>query len=108
MWHSGESWVKLGSPPCRKSLPVPDVSSLSLYQTRFCPYCERVRVALRRFGLEIELRDVTETLTRRRELVEATGRSTVPCLRIANSDDSVDWMHESEEIIAFLERRFGS
>jgi glutathione S-transferase len=40
--------------------------------------------------------------------VKATGRQTVPCLRIERADGSVEWMHESEDINAYLKERFGS
>jgi len=81
---------------------------LSLYQTAFCPYCERVRAALRKLGVELALRDLNEQSAWRRELVAATGRATVPCLRIERGGGSVEWMHESEDIIAYLEQRFGN
>jgi len=87
---------------------MPDISDLSLYQTPFCPYCERVRSAARRLGLDLPLRDIYENPAYYEELVEATGRRSVPCLRIQRDDGSVLWMHESEDIAAYLERRFAS
>jgi len=83
-------------------------ADLALYQTRFCPYCERVRQAVQRLDLDLELRDIEASSERRRELVEATGRQTVPCLRIEREDGSVRWLHESQDIVAYLEERFGS
>jgi glutaredoxin len=85
-----------------------DLSGLALYQTAFCPYCARVRSAVRRLGLDLELRDIDASSARRRELLTATGRQTVPCLRIERADGAVEWMHESESIIAYLQERFGS
>jgi glutaredoxin len=87
---------------------MPDLSGLSLYHTPFCPYCERVGSTARRLGLDLELRDIDESSERRRELVMATGRQSVPCLRIEREDGSVEWMHESEEIAGYLEERFGT
>lgn len=87
---------------------MPDVSDLSLYQTPFCPYCELVRRSARRLGLDLPLRDIYENPAYRKELVEATGRPSVPCLRIQREDGSAVWMHESEDIAAYLEARFGS
>ena len=87
---------------------MPDASDLSLYQTQFCTYCERVRGAIARLGLEVERRDINESSIRRRELLEATGRQTVPCLRIARGDGADQWLHESSDIIAYLEQRFGA
>jgi glutathione S-transferase len=81
---------------------------LALYQTAFCPYCERVRGALRQLDVEIELRDLGAKAAWRRELLEATGRATVPCLRIERDGGEVEWMHESEDIVAYLAQRFGA
>ena len=85
-----------------------DEPKLALYQTAFCPYCERVRSALRRMNVEIPLRDIDGRLEWRRELMDATGRQTVPCLRIETPDGDVEWMHESADIVAYLEDQFGS
>jgi glutathione S-transferase len=81
-------------------------SALSLYEFDSCPYCQRVRQALARLGLEIERRDILAEPQHRRELVEATGRATVPCLRIDGGGGNVEWLHESLDIVAFLERHF--
>jgi len=85
-----------------------DASDLSLYQTGFCPYCRRVRDAIDRLGIDVELRDTAEDSSRRRELLQATGRQTVPCLRIEREDGTARWLHESADIIAYLEARFAS
>ena len=87
---------------------MPGSSGLSLYHTPFCPYCERVRSAARRLGLDLPLRDIDESFSHREDLVKATGRQTVPCLRVEREDGSVEWMHESEDIVAYLEERFGA
>jgi glutaredoxin len=87
---------------------MPDLSGLSLYHTPFCPYCEDVRSTARRLGLDLELRDINESSERREELVTATGRQSVPCLRIESEGGAVEWMHESEDIAAYLEERFGT
>ena len=83
-------------------------SGLSLYQTSTCPYCRRVRDAMKRLDLDVEARDINENPSRRDELVKATGRHTVPCLRIEGENGAVRWMHESADIITYLEERFGS
>lgn len=75
---------------------------LSLYHYFSCPFCTLVRRAIDQLGLRVELRDILESPDRRRELMEATGRQTVPCLRIESEDGEVEWMHESREIIAYL------
>ncbi len=78
------------------------VPGLSLYHFDGCPYCERVRAALSRLQLELELRDIQREPKYRDELVTATGKQMVPCLRIENGG-SARWMHESADIVRYLE-----
>jgi glutathione S-transferase len=80
------------------------VPGLSLYHFEGCPYCGRVRAALGRLGLALELRDIHKESRYRDELVAATGRQTVPCLRIEEGGKT-RWMHESLDIIRYLEER---
>jgi glutaredoxin len=76
--------------------------SLSLYHFVGCSFCTLVRRDIDRLGLDVELRDIHESSARRRELVDATGRSTVPCLRIESAAGEVEWMHESRDISEYL------
>jgi len=80
---------------------------LALYQFAGCPFCTRVSNAIEALGIEVEVRDTLYDAGRGRELVEATGRQTVPVLRIEEPDGSVRWLPESAEIVAYLEERFG-
>lgn len=84
-----------------------EVKQLALYQFASCPFCVRVRQAIDRLGVEVELRDVRRDPERLRELVQATGRTTVPCLRIEGPGGQVRWMHESAEIVRWLEEHCG-
>lgn len=81
------------------------IEGLSLYHFEGCPFCSRVRSALGRLGLEVELRDIQRDPARRAELVAATGRATVPCLRI-EEPPAARWLHESADIVRWLEARF--
>ena len=82
-----------------------DAATLSLYHFDSCPFCELVRLAVARLGVTVELRDIQTDPTHFYALIEATGRATVPCLRIdPDSGDSV-WMHESADIVRYLENR---
>lgn len=80
--------------------------NLSLYHFEGCPYCQRVRDAMRRLDLEIELRDVRASAEHLGALRAATGRSTVPVLRIEEADGKVRWMPESLDIVAYLDKEF--
>ena len=77
--------------------------NMSLYQFEACPFCVKVRRAMKRNALSIELRDAKNDNTHRTTLQNEGGRVKVPCLRIEKEDGSVQWMYESKEIIAYLE-----
>ena len=79
---------------------------LALYQTQFCPFCVKVRREIERLDIPLELRDVGRHPEYRQEQVAATGRATVPCLKITDDQGQVSWMYESDEIIRYLRRRF--
>jgi len=79
------------------------VPGLSLYHFEGCPYCGRVRDAMRRLGIELELRDIHQQPRHREELVGATGRQMVACLSI-EGPSGTRWMHESADIVRYLER----
>ncbi|MCV6589853.1 MAG: glutathione S-transferase N-terminal domain-containing protein [Marinobacterium sp.] len=80
--------------------------TLSLYQFEACPFCVKVRRVMKRNGLNIELRDAKKDAAHRAELEAGGGRVKVPCLRIENEGGDVEWMYESNDIIAYLEQRF--
>ena len=80
--------------------------NLSLYQFQSCPFCVKVRRRMHQLNLPIELRDAKNNPQFRSELAESGGRIKVPCLRIEENGE-VKWMYESNDIIAYLEQRFG-
>jgi len=79
---------------------------LALYHYETCPYCFRVRRALSRLGVEVELRNIHTDQRHLRDLVDARGIKTVPALRIHHDDGPDEWLGESRAIVAYLERRF--
>ena len=86
---------------------VDDVTStMSMYQFKTCPFCVKVRRELKRHALHIELRDAKNDAELKAELVRDGGRHKVPCLRIENADKSVEWLYESNDIIARLKSQF--
>lgn len=76
--------------------------NFSLYQFHACPFCVKVRRAIKRNGLNIELRDAKAEGIHRETLAAEGGKIKVPCLRI-EQDNTVTWLYESNDIIAFLE-----
>jgi len=83
------------------------VEGLALYQTEGCSYCVRVRHFVEQAGKSLEVRDLRANPDYFQELVAATGRRTVPCLRIETAPGEFEWMHESAHIIDYLAARFG-
>lgn len=81
---------------------------LSLYEFRGCPYCLKVRWAIRRLQLHIELRDATNDMSHRLALIEQGGRFQAPCLRIEQEDGGTRWLYESSDIIRYLEKHFSA
>jgi glutaredoxin 2 len=84
-----------------------DAKGLALYGYPACPFCRRVLSAIAELGLDIPLRDTMQDDAHNTALYEATGRETVPVLRIEEADGSVRWMPESLDIVAYLRERFG-
>jgi len=76
--------------------------SLSLYQLPSCPFCVKVRRSIKREGLKIELRNISANNDYRDELTREGGKHKVPCLRIEKSDGQVQWLYESNDVVAYL------
>ncbi|MDN6296467.1 MAG: glutaredoxin [Halomonas sp.] len=81
---------------------------LALYQFRTCPFCIKVRKEIARLGLKVERRDAQLDPVHKKALQEGGGRVKVPCLRIENDTGNVEWLYESDDINAYLHRRFGT
>jgi glutathione S-transferase len=81
-------------------------ASLKLYQYEACPFCVKVRRAMKRNTLSIETRDVKRSASAREELLAGGGNLKVPCLRIENERGQAEWLYESSDIVRYLEDRF--
>ncbi len=80
--------------------------ALKLYEYRACPFCVKVRRAMKRLNLPIETRDAKRQADWRDELAHEGGAVQVPCLRITEGDGTTKWMYESSSIIKYLDQRF--
>ena len=78
------------------------LSHLSLYQLPACPFCVKVRRAMKRNSFNIELKNINQQANYQDELIEFGGKRKVPCLRIANEDGTDTWMYESSDIVNYL------
>jgi glutaredoxin len=80
--------------------------SLALYQFSTCPFCIKVRQEMRRLSLPIEKRDAQHHTANRDALLQGTGATQVPCLRITEVDGQTRWLKDSAAIVAYLRERF--
>ncbi len=65
-----------------------------------------MKSAIEATNAPVEVRDTLVDPRWRKELVAATGRATVPVLRI-EEEGEVRWLPESDDIVAYLYERFG-
>ncbi len=79
---------------------------LSLYHYEGCPFCIRVRNIMRQMALPIEERNIHQSREYAEELYQQGGIYQVPCLRIESGENRVEWLYESNDIIAWLRREF--
>ncbi len=76
---------------------------LSLYQLPACPFCVKVRRAMKRQGLNIGIRDIKNE-NYREELLTEGGKAKVPCLKIEEPNKPVTWLYESSDIVDYLKQ----
>ena len=80
--------------------------SLALYQFNTCPFCIKVRQEMRRLSLPIEKRDAQHNAANREELLQGSGATKVPCLKITDNNGQTRWLQDSKAIVAYLRERF--
>jgi glutathione S-transferase len=57
-------------------------------------------------SLPIEKRDAQHNATNREELLQSTGATKVPCLKITEANGDTRWLQDSKAIVAYLRERF--
>ena len=80
--------------------------SLALYQFNTCPFCIKVRQEMRRLSLPIEKRDAQHNAANREELLQSSGATKVPCLKITDANGETRWLQDSKAIVVYLRERF--
>lgn len=83
-------------------------AKLTLYEFKACPFCVKVRRAMKRQALTIETRDAKRCEQSREQLLQGGGMVKVPCLKIEDEDGTARWMYESSVIIDYLQGRFAA
>ena len=81
------------------------MSDITLYRLQACPFCERVVRTLDDLGLDYRSRFVEPMHSERDVVKRLTGKRTVPA--IVDEATGVT-MSESANIVAYLERTYGS
>lgn len=79
-----------------------------VYRTAWCPYCQRAEALLAARGVTApELVDLDEQPDRRREMVERTGRTSVPQIFIGDAHvggcDDLHALDRSGELATLLQ-----
>jgi len=67
----------------------------------------KVRQEMRRLSLPIEKRDAQHHSANRDELLQGSGASKVPCLKITDSQGQTQWLQDSAAIVTYLRAQFG-
>jgi len=99
------SATRLGSGSrCRINSPRSGLEPLTLYNMEGSPYCRKVRESLSELDLEYVVRNLAKGSPKRKELAEQGGKVQVPYLIDPNSGTA---MYESDDIVSYLETRYG-
>lgn len=107
-------WEVLSRPRAMARLPAAQASvdracqDLVLYQFTTCPFCIKVRKELHGLALPIARRDAQHNAQYRAELLQGSGATKVPCLRITEANGSIRWLADSGAIISYLRGRFAA
>jgi glutaredoxin len=82
--------------------------NLALYQFSTCPFCIKVRQEMRRLSLPIDKRDAQHDSAHRAELLQGSGATKVPCLKIIDANGQTQWLQDSAAIVSYLRARFAA
>jgi len=80
--------------------------NLTLYELPGCPYCAKVKTKLSDLSLDYESIEVPRSHDERTEVEEVSGQTGVPVL--VDPDNGIEGMPESDDIVAYLDRTYGS
>lgn len=75
---------------------------LKLYTYEYCPYCDKVRDAFAKMGVDYEEVDAERGTPGSLELVELGGKQQVPFL--VDEEQGI-FMYESDDIISYARAR---
>jgi glutaredoxin 3 len=85
------------------------MAHIQVYATSWCPYCQMAKRLLREKGQDWDEVDVEEQPERRREMMERSGRATVPQIwigaRHVGGYDELRALESKGELDALLEAK---
>ena len=84
-------------------MPPRHLKNVQLYHFTTCPFCIKVRLAMKIMGISMEYKNIHANAEYRTQLIAGGGKPQVPCLRIVQND-AVRWLYESSDIIQFLKQ----
>lgn len=87
-------------------MTAPTQPTLALYHYLGCPFCMMVDRVVDQLGVDVQRHDILREPDARTQLIEATGRQTVPVLKIGEGADAT-WMPESRDIMRWLQEQYG-
>jgi glutaredoxin len=82
------------------------MATITLYELPGCPYCAKVIDTLEELDLEYDTVEVPRAHSERTDVKTVSGQTGVPV--IVDEAHGVDGMHESEDIVEYLERTYAA
>jgi len=79
--------------------------TLELYTLPGCPFCAKVETKLDELGLDYVEHEVPSSHGQRSEVEEVSGQTGVPVL--VDTDNGIEGMAESDDIVEYLEEQYG-
>ena len=80
------------------------MADITFYELPGCPYCAKVRTKLEELDLEYDTIEVPRSHAERTQVEDVSGQTGVPV--ISDAAQGVEGMHESDEIVAYLEETY--
>ncbi|ADJ13689.1 glutathione S-transferase N-terminal domain-containing protein [Halalkalicoccus jeotgali] len=82
------------------------MAPIEFYALDGCPFCAKVESKLDELGVEYTTHSVPSSHAERTDVEEISGQTEVPM--IIDPDHGVEGMHESDDIVEYLEETYGS
>ncbi|ELY52924.1 glutathione S-transferase N-terminal domain-containing protein [Natronococcus jeotgali] len=80
------------------------MSDITLYELPGCPFCAKVRTKLDELELDYDVIEVPRSREERTEVERVSGQTGVPV--ITDESEGVEGMHESDDIVDYLEETY--